>query len=1025
MFNTPPILLKCKCSGCPFTSSSTVGLRVHSKACQFRKRSYLMKRNLPSQPVEKDTFQRLKHSRIFDSQTRNEYTFSETTLPELASNIQSTERPSVGSHFRHPDLHSPLISKFMMSLSNLAVVAGKKQVNGILNILNDPEFPVQECRELVRTADDCLAYVDNKCRSQLSSDGFREVMVEDEETGLTYTYFKKDPTAVLAKQIALANHRNCFFSPINMQANESPLYTNPMRAELGQTASVAVQRAVQSSLDDKVIWKTMEHDGRQSFVGFVQIYSDKSATTLKARGFSFYPIHLVLLNFSTDLRSQLITSAATVVGYLPVGFDDSDSSLNESQGKADARYRKQRRQVIHNTIEEIFSPLAAIAKIGFDCTDSDNVSRLCHVALGSYCCDIPEAKDMTGVRYGGKTKASCFRCLIPTESMSSSVEAEMRCLEDTLETIRKADSLREEAAKSAARCDWSSSKQMNASSSQLLKEKSLTGHRPVLHRFPFVGIAPSLEYYQLFSYEPLHNLHLGISKMLKKVIVERLKDDDLTSSAVRYANGNPKPFPSIRGIVLSGANQILKQMQIESSARNLRIDFSSSHKGWRYNGFFSEDGIVGMLEARDHKSMDMVFPFIAAYIDRCYGEIEQCPTTRVSSLYSTILFTLARKGDRCGWTPDDLSLLRTHIHRFKHIFVDLFARYQPSGMGTLKFHLLDHLVDDIKRLGSISVMDAGPFEYSHTLFKQQYRGTSKRRHSAMKESIRQINRSEYCGLQMGTPKVRSNYVTRNLSDGPILARDGQRVSISELLTSCAEHANTRDQSTVADKIVQDVGRTETLVFVESLKRWWQEKYSCCIPTNRRLIERITSAYVENKSVPVAEDLNETGTKIRFRNSGPGYERRLVSTRNFCGNRKLRQDCVLVSKRDEEGEFVRVARVLLFIRAKPFSSSENSGDYPFMFVRYFNPLPLSDEIDRQLGCVKLQWASKDNCASSTSDWLGLEPISALRGGVHVVTTDYQVHGLRDEPNLNEKVYYVNRFIWDSGAKKVQGSDDENP
>jgi len=60
-------------------------------------------------------------------------------------------------------------------------------------------------------------------------------------------------------------------------------------------------------------------------------------------------------------------------------------------------------------------------------------------------------------------------------------------------------------------------------------------------------------------------------------------------------------------------------------------------------------------------------------------------------------------------------------------------------MGTLKFHLLDHIGDDIRRMGGLHVGDAGIYEHSHVHFKQHYRGTSRRRRSAMDETISAID----------------------------------------------------------------------------------------------------------------------------------------------------------------------------------------------------------------------------------------------------------------------------------------------
>jgi len=52
-------------------------------------------------------------------------------------------------------------------------------------------------------------------------------------------------------------------------------------------------------------------------------------------------------------------------------------------------------------------------------------------------------------------------------------------------------------------------------------------------------------------------------------------------------------------------------MERDSHARGLHIDFSSNEKGPAINGISTNDGLRGMLEAKDYRTLDMVFPFIA------------------------------------------------------------------------------------------------------------------------------------------------------------------------------------------------------------------------------------------------------------------------------------------------------------------------------------------------------------------------------------------------------------------------------
>ena len=136
-----------------------------------------------------------------------------------------------------------------------------------------------------------------------------------------------------------------------------------------------------------------------------------------------------------------------------------------------------------------------------------------------------------------------------------------------------------------------------------------------------------------FLFEPLHNLHLGISKDIKRMIFERLSSEDLQD-----ARG--KSFKFIRNSVLRGANAFLALLEKEYPATCLHVDFSKEKKlisiGF-LDWLFVEDGVRGMLEGKDYKTVDMTFPFIAAFNDRACGEVSNGPVTTVSVLYSYLV----------------------------------------------------------------------------------------------------------------------------------------------------------------------------------------------------------------------------------------------------------------------------------------------------------------------------------------------------------------------------------------------------
>lgn len=66
--------------------------------------------------------------------------------------------------------------------------------------------------------------------------------------------------------------------------------------------------------------------------------------------------------------------------------------------------------------------------------------------------------------------------------------------------------------------------------------------------------------------------------------------------------------------------------------------------------------------------------------------------------------------------------------------------YQKLGMGDVKWHMLDHVADNIFRNGGLYLCDAGTWKYYRTIFKQMYAKTSKQTTYAMDDSNAIVDR---------------------------------------------------------------------------------------------------------------------------------------------------------------------------------------------------------------------------------------------------------------------------------------------
>ena len=148
-----------------------------------------------------------------------------------------------------------------------------------------------------------------------------------------------------------------------------------------------------------------------------------------------------------------------------------------------------------------------------------------------------------------------------------------------------------------------------------------------------------------------------------------------------------------------------------------------------------------MLEAKDFRALAMVFPFIGAHIDGRCSEASSAPITSVYTQCSDLLNFIRRDHLPPDWSETDLQALQHSSIAFKSLVFQIFHPFHPTQLAFLKFHLLDHLVEDLLSRGSIQHMDVGVYENSHLIFKSQYKRTFRRRSTAMQDTIARIEHS--------------------------------------------------------------------------------------------------------------------------------------------------------------------------------------------------------------------------------------------------------------------------------------------
>ena len=225
--------------------------------------------------------------------------------------------------------------------------------------------------------------------------------------------------------------------------------------------------------------------------------------------------------------------------------------------------------------------------------------------------------------------------------------------------------------------------------------------------------------------------------------------------------------------ILRGCNSLLRVIEKDSGISRIHVDFSTKEASSRLNGLFMDNGIRGMLEGKDYRNLDFVFPFVAAYIDRFIG-CKKGILTKVNTMYSDIVHELFHTIETQGFTEGDADRLDSLIINFKTECKHVFSSNVENGLFTLKFHLLDHLVEDLRNFGSLDVLSASPYEYYNAVFKRHYRETSKRRATAMEETVNRLGTDDQHRSWCTT---RTSTISTNSANYQHLVRDGFTVTL--------------------------------------------------------------------------------------------------------------------------------------------------------------------------------------------------------------------------------------------------------
>ena len=416
-----------------------------------------------------------------------------------------------------------LVDTIILSLNSISSKAGENITNDLIAVLRDNEFPIDLFRERVKNVSQIKRVSKSILQRQKAHCGFLKMELNDESGTFTGILHYLDAVEVLKKQLRLSNHSNTNFIPqFRGNAEGSRFYDHPMSTEFAHNVYNDIREKVLYEYPDGK-WFDYYSGGQAkifSLVAFIQLFTDKTHTTLKASSVAAYPVHLTLQNYSDSFRRIEINSGLSIIGYLPVDTIEMEDPEDEVHvphtSMTDGRTK--RMEILHSAMKVILSTLEESVEKGFEATTADGFTIRCHPALTSYVTDLPEVNDMTATK-SGQTARPCHRCMIPLNEMPYTHEHLRRTIESLRMARKSSFELKDEAAREQDRIK---ARELKDAANNVLKADSIAEYTGFLESSPLVEYLHGEYTMDIFAFEPLHNLHLGISKQLKRCIYDRM-----------------------------------------------------------------------------------------------------------------------------------------------------------------------------------------------------------------------------------------------------------------------------------------------------------------------------------------------------------------------------------------------------------------------------------------------------------------------------------------------------------------------
>lgn len=460
-------------------------------------------------------------------------------------------------------------------------------VNRMLQITLHPNFDADVTPGVFHNFRGARAWLKAREQAGYERDGFKKVRVVINDGEGECDIWVRNAKDVLKCQIEGAGLEDIVYKYREESVQESEvcdserIFHGTVSGNLAKDAFPAIETFIRGigRKVSGVVWNDGTVGDEISWVGGLQTFSDKTATSLKTGAKAFYPFNLTLINFSHGYtHSMSVGSKATT--HFPFTAIASRYIASGISGN-----REKMMELLHKAIKVALPPVQDVQLSGIATKCSDGVSRVMHSAVASIVTDTPEGKDLASVSGSYTVCTGCetegdkfYVCQLEGHDFRNGDLKSRNFKED--------NELRKKLKIAMRRGNLAIFKETKKE----LSSRSLSAVLPFCSEWYFIDdeIHPLLSFYECIGFERMHNIHLGVAKTVFEAIWSRLGDPDFVSASFLTKAGNARSFNNIKSKILKCVNEMLIWIDANSPMKKFRCDFSSAKSTEALHGFFTK-----------------------------------------------------------------------------------------------------------------------------------------------------------------------------------------------------------------------------------------------------------------------------------------------------------------------------------------------------------------------------------------------------------------------------------------------------